>query len=76
MRRFDFIYECPLLRDFPVNDFIRINFHSRIPPHIVIKVLRDGLLVEDPNNPKPDLCLYKETLLNLNVFLSTVPKKN
>ena len=57
--RFDFIYACPLMREFPVKDFIRVSFGHKVPSAIVTAVLRNGLLCEDPSNSKPEICLYK-----------------
>ena len=45
---FDFIYSCPLLRDFPPEDFIRVSFGNKVPVHVITKVLGEGILCEDP----------------------------
>lgn len=64
---FDFIYECPLVRDFCVasecerraaRDFLRISFDHRIPDTAVQRILTEGILIVDPHNNNK-ICLYR-----------------
>lgn len=65
---FDFVYECPLVRDFckyndqshrkVARDFLRITFIGKVPDTVVQKILKDGILCEDPHNEN-EICLYR-----------------
>merc|ERR1719285_713186 len=47
---FDFIYDCPMIREFEEKNFMRVNFGKNIPNVIVKKVLNKGLYLKDPFN--------------------------